>query len=1093
MNKLDLYKASAGSGKTHLLTESYLKLAFENPDNFHKILAVTFTNKAAEEMKSRIIEDLNAIIQKNESAQHFSGIQKYLNVKDAKIISERAIRLRDNILHNYTLFNVSTIDSFVQKVIRAFSYEINLNSSYDIEMDTNRVISDLTEILYNSIEDNKNLQDWLINYAEHKINQGENWDFRNEIKKLAEEIFKEKFQSLNQQQFNSEEKKKVLNDYFAILVSIKNRFESKMTNLSEKYQTIIEKFAVNPETLGNNFKFISGHFLKKIPAKEYNDISKTFLNAAEGVEKWYAKSAKPDSIETIKNIYPELIPLVNDFFEIIKTESEAYYTSEQIIKNFYSFGLLTDIADLLPDYRSDNNLLLISDTTLFLKKIIGNNEAPFIYEKIGNRFKHILIDEFQDTSGFQWDNFKPLIAESLSQGLYSLIVGDIKQSIYRWRGGDWKILLEGVERDIGSNLIHFDSLKDNWRSLENIIIFNNSVFHYLPQLIQNQFNNELAEIVNETAYEELCRAGYQNIIVNAYKDNEQNVPAKKKASGGKIQIKFNVKPKNEIEAEQQKRNIPELINNLLSEKKYLAGDIGILVRKNKEAVDLLNQLLDYQITVPEAVKYQIVSSDSLYVGNSSSVKILICTFKYLDNPADKINLAQLVYEYSYLTNSGDIDYSIVFQSVNENKYEKFLPKNFSNRLRKITKKSIYELTEELISFYALEDFADEFPYLRAFQDYVSEYMKHKNIGITDFIRSWDEKGRFESIQISDKINAVKVMTIHKAKGLAFKIVIIPNANWTVDHANVSPLIWAEMKEPPFNLLKFFPVKYNSRLKHTIFRKDYFDEKLFAYTDALNMLYVAFTRAKEELYVFSLISENTENNKNKINDIGNFIYELLKIKQVENEGFLNLNQFYNYSENIFISAENHKQNSENSEPIIKLTEIPEQTNYPVFNWQNKVKIKYNSEDFFVESIEKIEEQVNYGILMHQIFAEIKTVDDIENSLKKMHSEGYITQSETSELFHKISNVLQLDIVKDWFSDKYLVKNEEALITTKGNIKIPDRVLINDEELVVIDFKFGKPHEKYGIQLSEYKQLLQEVYQLPAKGYIFYFEKELIIEI
>ncbi|NPA69107.1 MAG: UvrD-helicase domain-containing protein, partial [Chlorobi bacterium] len=447
MSKLQIYKASAGSGKTYLLTLNYLKTAFKAPDRFTKILAVTFTNKAAEEMKTRILEKLDELIKKGKNADYFKEIKQSGQYKTDNELIKNAETIRDNILHDYSAFNVGTIDSFVQKVIRAFAFEMNLNSSYEIEFDTDKVTEDLTNKLYEKISFDRDLQKWLLQYAQNKTENNKNWDFKNEIKNLTSEIFKEQFLELYK---NRKIEKKEMNDFLKTLYKIKNNFESKMSELAAKYKKILEDAAMNPGTYGMKFKIISNHFLVKTAIKkEYDNFTATFIKARDGIENWYAKSASAQIINDIKNTYEKLYPLIETYFKYFEAESENYYTATEIIKQFHAFGIINDMAAELSEYRSENNILLISDTNLLLKEIIGNNDAPFIYEKTGTGFYNIFIDEFQDTSNFQWANFKPLITNSLSQGYTNLIVGDIKQSVYRWRGGDWKLLLQGVKQDIG--------------------------------------------------------------------------------------------------------------------------------------------------------------------------------------------------------------------------------------------------------------------------------------------------------------------------------------------------------------------------------------------------------------------------------------------------------------------------------------------------------------------------------------------------------------------------------------------------------------------------------------------------------------------
>lgn len=1095
MGKLQIYKASAGSGKTYLLTLSYLKAAFKSPDNFSRILAVTFTNKAAEEMKTRILDKLNELVQKGKNADYYYEILKENNLKNETSLIERAKSVQDQILHNYSAFHVNTIDSFVQKIIRAFAFEMNLNSSYDIELDTNKVINELTEMLYASVTDNKDLQNWLIQYASSKTDDNKNWDFKNDINRLAKELFKERFQELYSSGIQNFDKKE-LSDYLKDLYKIKNAFETQMSGLAEQYKKIIESNGIDYTILGAKFNTISNHFLKKIAVeKKYDDFIPTILKAREGIENWHAKNASKEIISKINSVYDDLSSLLKEYFQLFETEHENYYTAKQIIANFHSFGIINDLAGFLPDYRSENNVLLISDTTLLLKKIIGNNDAPFIYEKIGNRFQNILIDEFQDTSGFQWENFKPLIINSLSMGFKNLIVGDIKQSIYRWRSGDWKLLLSGVKNDIATNFIEDKTLDTNWRSLENIVTFNNTLFNILPQMLQNQYNEKLEEIKNLDVKKVLKEENYDRMLIDAYSKQNQKIPERKDTKGGRIKIYF-------LEKDEYKEKLdekfPEIIDKMIKNGLKNAKDIGILVRTNNQAKEITELLTYYQNEITDRAKYKIISGDSLYIENSSAVKVLITSMKYIYNPKDKINLAQLIYEYQKLIHEVP-DTNKIFLSLEDETYKQFLPERFFDEFSVFSQKELFELSEQLISIFNLQDKIREFAYLKTFQNSITEFTRRRYSDLSEFIDLWDEKGKNTSVQISDKTNAVTIMTIHKSKGLSFDTVLMPYTSFDFDHnAFKAPILWAKAEKLPFNRFSFLPVKYSGQLVQTIFRKDYFDEMLYSYTDAVNLLYVAFTRAESELIAFSLFNKTNPKSKkvSSVKNTGNALYKILNqnitTRVREQDRTINFSDYYNKETETFDFSINHNpKKNEIKKDKINLELYEEK--YPNNQWQNKLKLKYNSEDFMIESIPEIEEKVNHGKLMHLIFQNIITAKDVRKSVMIQHYEGLLTLAEAEELMENITETIYDKNTMPWFDGTYEVINEDALLTVKGNIRIPDRVLISEKEIIVIDFKFGKHHEKYKDQIIEYRQLLKDYYNLPVKSFLYYPENKKIIEV
>jgi len=382
MPNLQIFRASAGSGKTHTLTQSYLKLAFADlPDikedmTFAAILAVTFTNKAAEEMKERIIKELNSIVVLGSKAAHYQAVKEVIPAFSEAEIQEKAQHILSNLLHNYSKFSVSTIDSFVQKIVRAFSFEIGMQSGYKIEMDYAKVVSDICEIFYRQIAKNKKMLGWLIKFVEDKMEQGKGWDFKKDISKLSYEIFKERYQQFVNKTDKGDTLQK-LDILFKELKNTKYGFDSQMREIAQKAQNTLNQYAINKDDNGRNFATICNYLTNKILKYEY-EPNKTVINAIDVEENWYAKSAKNDVIQNIRAVYSKLNNLLEQAVNLFNNNYNDYLAAKLVLKNFYAFAVLTDIAELLPKYRSDNNLMLISDTTLILKQLIDNNETHFI-------------------------------------------------------------------------------------------------------------------------------------------------------------------------------------------------------------------------------------------------------------------------------------------------------------------------------------------------------------------------------------------------------------------------------------------------------------------------------------------------------------------------------------------------------------------------------------------------------------------------------------------------------------------------------------------------------------------------------------------
>ncbi len=961
---LQIYRASAGSGKTHILTQEYLKLIFEHPNRFVNVLAVTFTNKAAEEMKDRIINELVKMVREGERSSHLLEIQKIFPHFSFTDIRKKAQIILDNILHDYSKFAVGTIDSFVQKVVRSFSFEIGIPTGYRIELNERKVINELTDEMYKKVSENKELLKWLILFAKDKLSEGKSWDTKNEIRKLASEIFTENFQTFysKRDNFDIQSKNKMF-EMRVKLLEIKNHFEEKMKQIAKKSSQILNDIIFSPKELGRNFEILANYLTKKLLNKEF-EPNKTVYKCNEGIENWCAKSAKKEIRSAIDGIFPALSPLLNEAITIYETEYENYLSAKHTLTNFYCFGILHDIASLLPEYRQENNLLLITDTTRLLREIIAENEAPFIYEKIGTLFHHILIDEFQDTSNFQWHNFKPLIANSLAYGNKNLIVGDVKQSIYRWRGGDWKLLLEQVAKDIGENMILSKSLDTNWRSEKNIIDVNNSLFRFAPEILQNEYNKDLEEVLDINEKAELRKEKYDKILVDAYNDSFQKPSPKAEKAGGRVKIQFfSVENRTEMSnkwREKVSQELPETIDFLLKNKNYSPKDITILVRRNRDGREIIDLLLNFLNQHPQAFQYDIISAESLYLTHSSAVKLLLSAMKYINDNRDLMSLITLIYEFYKLKNESlaNIDLHQLFFTENKTDRENlknFLPAEFVENIDSWKKFPLYELTEKCISIFSLTEIKSEYPYLRTFQDAVLSFEKTYISNIDDFLQWWDEEGKNLSLQLSDKQEAIKVMTIHKAKGLAFRVVLIPYADWKLDHNPIlAPIIWSKPQREPFNAFSFLPIYYRSELTKTIYNKDYLNEKLYAFMDGLNMLYVALTRPISELIIFAPTDKKRETISNIADVLWHSIASSTTNFSENKKNYVALFPHFNHENFIFEIKDGYNEKDEKLDSDEKIAEhIFEVETYPHCEWRDKIALKSNFENLFEKKTDETE--------------------------------------------------------------------------------------------------------------------------------------------
>ncbi|MCQ2974048.1 MAG: UvrD-helicase domain-containing protein [Bacteroidales bacterium] len=1133
--KLKIYKASAGSGKTYNLTENYLKSAFKQSSAnsqlysafadsmaFSKILAVTFTNKAAGEMKDRILKELDKLIL-NEKSSYIPELQKIFPKFKETDIRNRARQIRTAILHNYTDFNLKTIDSFVQRIVRAFCYDINVDSGYRIEIDDDKVINDLSEILFSKIDEDENLQSQMLNLAEQNIDEGKNWDFRNHIKQLAKLIFTEKFKELENNENIADEYlrkefyAKISKDINNIFESYQSRCKSIAQRSKDIFNTLFHNYAKTPEALGSKVNPIYNYLVNFLISKKIDDLipKPTVVNSIDNFDKYLTKKIEPEQKDFLQAVYVNINPLVKEAVELYETEYIDFITAKIIRDDFYAFSLMGDLASLLPTYRQENKMMLVSDATVFLNKIIQDNDAPFIYERVGNKFDHIFIDEFQDTSGFQWQIFRPLIENTLAQGYDNMIVGDVKQSIYRFRGGDWTLLHSKVEENIGKSYIDYKTLDTNWRSRKNIIDFNDTIFLSAVQILENHDDKdkpldytELKDIYSDSFQKSPNSPKIGGKVKGVFFETDKKSKKSKKSQTEQeetntqdIKTKINEKyPDLEIILPSEEKSEFEILalNSMAKEidtllkSKYPAKNICILVRKRQEAELVVNFLLKYKSEKQDAKQYDVISADSLYISNSQIVTIAINAMKVVNNPNDSIAKSKLIFSYSKLINSPNTDDAIFKAASSETLPKGFLPDEFSDISTNFSSLPLYDLCEKIISIFDLYKFIHESEYLRTFEDCVLEFTKKYTSDLSRFIKWWDESGIKTSIQPSDNQNAVTVMTIHKSKGLDFGTVFIPFCNWNMEENNpLTPkYIWVTTQgNNKFSNLPTLPVKYSSNLDKSHFKTSYYEEKRNMYVDALNTLYVAFTRPVDELYFYCEIPQ-----KETIKNIGDMLYFLMKDNVNINSEYpiVSLSDHFNESENIYLSDKQHTIDIGRKQPEGEKFQISPFKNS---SWDNKLSIKYHSSDFFIKSNEFIQERINYGSFMHNILSKIEVKEDLPIVLEELKMQGRITEEQKIELKQKLEKTFEIPQVKEWFSNKWTsIITECALLTTDGKIRIPDRVMVSPNETIVIDFKFGEHHDEYFDQIKEYANLLSSM-KNPIypniKAYLFYVESGEII--
>ncbi len=1066
---LHIVRASAGSGKTFRLTLEYLSYLFEDTENFKHILAVTFTNKATEEMKSRIIGVLHELA--------LGGPSKYLNPLIEKTgKTEKEIRLKSGIilkkiLHNYSRFSVSTIDSFFQSIIRSFTREIGIQRSYILEMDDGLVLHKAIDDIFLRVGHDAVLRDWLVEFAKSRIEEARSWNLKGKIYDLGMEIFKEKYKQFSDSIINKLQDKTFLTSFKNELFKITKSFEVVLQDYGKQAMQVIRQNNLRVDDFYYKSKGPAGYF-QKLEDGIIPVISTYITTVLEDIDKW----AKQDNANwpVISRICESALhPMLQITVNYFQENKARYFTAQTLLKNFYTLGILTDITSSVYAHTRNKNLFLISDSAQFINRIIDNNDTPFIYEKTGNYFHHFLIDEFQDTSGFQWKNFKPLISNSLSQDFNCLIVGDVKQSIYRWRNSNWEILSKEILSDFYAGAIHTETLDINRRSKKNIVEFNNLFFTRAAEILQSQLNSELSEDEDNDA------------ITSLYKDIIQKLP-EESPEGGYVDVQLTTS--DESDNEFIFTRVVEIIKEL-QDKGCSLSDIAILTRNKKEGKEMAEYLLEYmQNLEPDSgYKFDVVSEESLFVGSSLAIKFILSVYRHMVDPDDDINNYFLLFEYlNFIQNSaGDKNTAAVPQytpATRDRNFKEILPAEFIKMVEFQSDYSLYETLQKIIRIFQLHVIQGEQAYIQAFKDMVIDFTEHNSSSIPAFLEYWEETGFQKAIQGAENQEAIRILTIHKSKGLEFKVVIMPFCNWKINYPG--SVIWCNTGQSPFNLLDILPVEFNVSLKETYFAKDYFDEKLKTYIDNLNLLYVAFTRAKEGLYC--IVPADERKNQNEIKTIAHLVIRTLNQKDLNTE-----QKKEALMEKIVIFESGKPEFSETEKDIsaqrISMLDMPE------YNTIQRMRIAFHAKEYLASEDNEFQ-PLSYGRIMHELFSQIFTLKDISTATESLYYQGKISKTEM-EIIRKDVTALFSDIqVSSWFSGEWKVLNERDILVGSQSNKRPDRVLIKDKSAIVIDFKFGeKELKEHHRQVAEYGELIRQMGFEKVETYLWYITRNKILQV
>ncbi|MFZ2283705.1 MAG: UvrD-helicase domain-containing protein [Lutibacter sp.] len=1044
-----VYSASAGSGKTFTLVKEYLKilLTSDNSYKFQQILAVTFTNKAAGEMKARVIENLHAF-SKAEKNDMLAVICAETNLTEALVFS-RSQAILNAILQNYSAFGIMTIDSFTHKLIRTFAHDLHLPLNFEVEMDAESLLNEAVDVVISKIGSDKKLTDLLVNYSLQKLEDDKAWDISLELKSFAKIILNETDAA------NLKSLQKISIDEFTLLkekLQKENKLlESDFLRIGEKALKIIAENGLEHNEfsyadLPNHFKKLTK--LKYLKADELK-FEGRLNNTIEENKNFFTAKCNANSKQIIESITPVLKELYEESKKLYQEKYPRYILNNLIVEGLIPLAVLNYINKALQEIKSENNILLNAEFNQLIGDTIKNEPAPFIYERIGEKFRYYFIDEMQDTSQLQWQNLIPLIDHAISsenelgeQGKL-LLVGDAKQSIYRWRGGKSEqfIALSSEEKNRENNPFYVDkglcSLETNFRSYSEIINFNNAFFRNSAQFLTNP--------------------SYRNLFFDG---NSQKL---NKKTGGYVQISFVEKEEEEDKTLVYPKKVAEIIQNL--DPSFKRNEVCVLVRKKDQGIAVAKYLSENGI--------EIISSETLLLKNNEKVNFIINLMFVAENPSYKeykIKLLYFLHEYFNLEEEKHEFLSWFIRLSTDEFFSALKKYGLHFNMDEFHQMPFYESIEYTIRSFHLAQESDS--NIQFFLDVVFEFQQKKQVSVGTFLEFWELKKDKFSIVAPEAENAVRIMTIHKAKGLEFPVVIFP---YDIEmYRQINPKVW--YSDDQFGEIKQLFLNYGDRLNYIGEQgKQLFDQRREELElDNFNLLYVTLTRAVEQLYVITEDKTGGKDTDAVKNTSDLFIQFLKKIALWDPE-----KKAYSFGNPKRLPFSK----KEESNTII-------QQNFIGNSWKNhQISIVANSSLLWDSDQGKAR---LYGNLLHEMLSKIKTKNDIVEVLNQYLFKGEITIEEEQELAFILKQVISHPELSGYFDQNNLVFTEREILTLDKQILIPDRLIFNENKVTVIDYKTGKPDEKHRHQINTYALALENLNYCVEKKLLVYITDEILIE-
>lgn len=1040
-----MYKSSAGSGKTFALVKAYLVLCLNQKGafGFSKILAITFTNKAAQEMKDRILKALKEMAGEDEDTSPLKqAIQEELKLSEEEL-QFRSRQILTAILHHYADFNVSTIDTFSHRLVRTFARDLGLNLNFKVDLEEDMLLQEVVDQLISQVGKQSDITKILVNQAMQSVDQGKTWNPAPSLFDMAKQILKEdseqKLKSLKA--LNASEALQIQQDLNRSVKVFEGQLEKigqKALDLMSSRQVDAAQFRFgNSGGLPSYFKKLSQLDFKGLEAKK---------RAIESIEsdKWYAGNISAEAQMAIDEMKPDLTTCFNEAESLLEKELPLYFSRKLIAQSLGLLALLKEIETHFANLKVEKGIVPISDFNKRISEVVMNEPMPFIYERLGEKFDHIMIDEFQDTSVMQFMNLMPLIEEALSRGKFNLIVGDAKQAIYRFRGGHVEQFAEMPDylpeqlKENAFVMSRMQTLRSqyaeeilpfNYRSAKEIVEFNNAFFEnikaHLPDKIRTIFH------AHQQKLNDAQRSAYVEIKVMDAKEAEERLHQH-----------------HETTLERIKRCLEDGFNY---------GDIAILCRTRHQATSMAEFL--------KTQKIPIVSSESLLIAQAREVKLLLSVADYHLDPKTDKHVKAAIENYVLLYGHSE-DLHDEFLKMNHEDFDLETYFNASGHqinLKQLNALGPYDYFEELIRQFELVQPYNI--YIQFFMEHCFQFQQNHSVSIEDFLNWWKEHEDRLSIEMSAHLNRVQILTIHKSKGLEFPVVIYPFAKQSISSGR-NDYLWLDGHAAQVQL-EHVIAPYGSQMERSTYAKVYQEEKERRIMDLLNDTYVAFTRAVERLIV---LTEKASRD--------------LKPETLPNLIALGRPEF---AEDIESGYAYGSLTGREKEDAIEQPDSQTVT-YRSTSWRHKIRLaEINGEENQDEQFSAL----RFGNLFHEIMAQVNTSEDLDFALNQAIAKGKIDAAEKAELQQRILTMIKHPQLKALFS-RQVSHCERTMYTKDAEVLRPDRVVEMHESIAVLDYKTGHAKHEDRMQMAAYRNIISDLYEKPVNGLIYYVNSNEVVE-